>query len=311
MSYALEIQKLEKIYQDNLRALNGINLNVSSGDFYALLGHNGAGKTTLLGIISSLINKTAGKIKIFDYDLQDNMVNAKRLLGLVPQEFNFNPFESVLQIIVNQAGYYGIEKREALIKAKTYLTELGLWEKRYQRARLLSGGMKRRLMIARALIHNPKLLILDEPTAGVDMEIRHLIWKFLDKMNKCGTTIILTTHYLEEAEILCRNIGILQQGLLVINTSIKKLISKLKTEYFILDLDKQYQIPKLNGYQCKVIDNYTLEVQVQREQGLNSIFNQLSTQGIQVLSMRNQANRLEALLLEFMQYPKKMYNSNE
>ncbi|WWP00978.1 MAG: ABC transporter ATP-binding protein [Candidatus Dasytiphilus stammeri] len=303
-NYALEIQQLEKIYPDNLIALRGINLNVISGDFYALLGHNGAGKTTILGIISSLINQTTGRIKIFGYDLQYEMVNAKRLLGLVPQEFNFNPFESVLQIIINQAGYYGIEKREAIIKAQTYLTELGLWDKRYQRARLLSGGMKRRLMIARALIHSPKLLILDEPTAGVDIEIRHLIWKFLDKMNKCGTTIILTTHYLEEAEILCRNIGILQQGLLIINTSIKELISKLKTESFILDLDKQYPVPKLNGYQCKVIDSSTLEVKVQREQGLNSIFHQLSAQGIQVLSMRNQANRLEALFLEFMQHPK-------
>ncbi|WWO97801.1 MAG: ABC transporter ATP-binding protein [Candidatus Dasytiphilus stammeri] len=302
MNYALEIQKLEKIYPDNIRALKGINLKVISGDFYALLGHNGAGKTTILGIISSLINKTAGRVKIFGYDLQYEMVNAKRLLGLVPQEFNFNQFESVLQIIVNQAGYYGIKKTEALIKAKKYLIELGLWDKRYQCARLLSGGMKRRLMIVRALIHSPKLLILDEPTAGVDIEIRHLIWKFLEKINKCGTTIILTTHYLEEAEILCRNIGILQQGLLIINTSIKELLSKLKTESFILDLDKQYPAAKLNGYQYKVIDNCTLEVQVQRKQGLNSIFNQLSAQGIQVLSMRNQANRLEALFLEFMQH---------
>ncbi|WWP01586.1 MAG: ABC transporter ATP-binding protein [Candidatus Dasytiphilus stammeri] len=303
MNYALEIQKLEKIYSNNLRALKGINLKVSSGDFYALLGHNGAGKTTILGIISSLINPTTGRIKIFGYDLQDEMVNAKRLLGLVPQEFNFNQFENVLQIIVNQAGYYGIKKTDAIIKAKTYLTELGLWDKRYQSARLLSGGMKRRLMIVRAIIHSPKLLILDEPTAGVDVEIRHLIWKFLDKINKCGTTIILTTHYLEEAEILCRNIGILQQGLLIVNTSIKKLLLKLKTESFILDLDKRSPVPKLNGYQYKVIDAGTLEVQVQREQGLNSIFNQLSVQGIQVLSMRNQANRLEALFLEFMQDP--------
>lgn len=209
MTYALELTELTKTYHNGVKALKGINLTVEAGDFYALLGPNGAGKSTTIGIISSLVNKSSGKVKVFGYDTDTDMVNAKRQLGLVPQEFNFNPFETVLQIVLNQAGYYGVPRKVALERAKTYLTQLDLWEKKDDRARFLSGGMKRRLMIARALMHEPKLLILDEPTAGVDIELRRSMWTFLQHLNAQGTTIILTTHYLEEAEMLCRNIGII------------------------------------------------------------------------------------------------------
>ena len=229
------------------------------------------------------------------------MVNAKRQLGLVPQEFNFNPFETVQQIVVNQAGYYGVERKEALERSEKYLKQLDLWEKRNERARMLSGGMKRRLMIARALMHEPKLLILDEPTAGVDIELRRSMWGFLKDLNDKGTTIILTTHYLEEAEMLCRNIGIIQHGELVENTSMKNLLSKLKSETFILDLAAKSPLPKLEGYQYRLVDTSTLEVEVLREQGINSVFSQLSAQGIQVLSMRNKANRLEELFVSLVQ----------
>ncbi len=227
MTYALELTELTKTYHNGVKALKGINLTVEAGDFYALLGPNGAGKSTTIGIISSLVNKSSGKVKVFGYDTDTDMVNAKRQLGLVPQEFNFNPFETVLQIVLNQAGYYGVPRKVALERAKTYLTQLDLWEKKDDRARFLSGGMKRRLMIARALMHEPKLLILDEPTAGVDIELRRSMWTFLQHLNAQGTTIILTTHYLEEAEMLCRNIGIIQRGELVENTSMKGLLSKL------------------------------------------------------------------------------------
>ena len=236
MTYALELTELTKTYHNGVKALKGINLTVEAGDFYALLGPNGAGKSTTIGIISSLVNKSSGKVKVFGYDTDTDMVNAKRQLGLVPQEFNFNPFETVLQIVLNQAGYYGVPRKVALERAKTYLTQLDLWEKKDDRARFLSGGMKRRLMIARALMHEPKLLILDEPTAGVDIELRRSMWTFLQHLNAQGTTIILTTHYLEEAEMLCRNIGIIQRGELVENTSMKGLLSKLESETFILDL---------------------------------------------------------------------------
>ncbi|EHD20487.1 MULTISPECIES: ABC transporter ATP-binding protein [Brenneria] len=297
MTYALELAQLTKTYPGGVKALRGIDLRVEAGDFYALLGPNGAGKSTTIGIISSLVNKTAGKVQVFGYDLDRDVVNAKRQLGLVPQEFNFNPFETVLQIVVNQAGYYGVKRQDAQQRAEKYLRLLDLWGKRNERARMLSGGMKRRLMIARALMHEPKLLILDEPTAGVDIELRRSMWGFLKELNAQGTTIILTTHYLEEAEMLCRNIGIIQHGQLVENTSMKHLLSKLKSENFIFDLAAKSPLPKLEGYQYRLVDTSTLEVQVMREQGLNGVFSQLSAQGVQVLSMRNKANRLEELFV--------------
>lgn len=297
MTYALELEQLTKTYAGGVQALKGIDLNVEAGDFYALLGPNGAGKSTTIGIISALVNKTAGKVRVFGYDTDKDIVNAKSQLGLVPQEFNFNPFETVYQIVVHQAGYYGVERKQAAASAEKYLRQLDLWDKRDERARMLSGGMKRRLMIARSLMHEPKLLILDEPTAGVDIELRRSMWGFLRDLNNSGTTIILTTHYLEEAEMLCRHIGIIQHGRLAENTSMRKLLSKLKSETFILDLAAKSALPKLNGYRSQFLDTSTLKVEVMREQGLNSLFNQLSAQGVQVLSMRNQANRLEELFL--------------
>ena len=298
MTIALELQQLKKTYPGGVQALRGIDLQVEAGDFYALLGPNGAGKSTTIGIISSLVNKTSGRVSVFGYDLEKDVVNAKRQLGLVPQEFNFNPFETVQQIVVNQAGYYGVERKEAYIRSEKYLKQLDLWGKRNERARMLSGGMKRRLMIARALMHEPKLLILDEPTAGVDIELRRSMWGFLKDLNDKGTTIILTTHYLEEAEMLCRNIGIIQHGELVENTSMKALLAKLKSETFILE--PKSPLPKLDGYQYRLVDTATLEVEVLREQGINSVFTQLSEQGIQVLSMRNKANRLEELFVSLV-----------
>ncbi|WP_300002160.1 ABC transporter ATP-binding protein [uncultured Cedecea sp.] len=297
MTIALELEQLTKTYPGGVRALRGIDLRVEAGDFYALLGPNGAGKSTTIGIISSLVNKTSGNVRVFGYDLQKDVVNAKRQLGLVPQEFNFNPFETVQQIVVHQAGYYGVERPEAIKRSEKYLKQLDLWEKRNERARMLSGGMKRRLMIARALMHEPKLLILDEPTAGVDIELRRSMWGFLKDLNDKGTTIILTTHYLEEAEMLCRNIGIIQHGELVENTSMKSLLAKLESETFILDLAPKCPLPVLDGYRYRLVDTSTLEVEVLREQGINSIFSQLSAQGVQVLSMRNKANRLEELFV--------------
>jgi ABC-2 type transport system ATP-binding protein len=301
MTYALELTRLTKRYHNGVQALKGIDLNVEAGDFYALLGPNGAGKSTTIGIISSLVNKTSGGVKVFGHDIDNDLVNAKRLLGLVPQEFNFNPFETVLQIVVNQAGYYGVPRAQAMTFAEKYLTQLDLWGKRNDRARLLSGGMKRRLMIARALMHQPKLLILDEPTAGVDIELRRSMWTFLKELNAEGTTIILTTHYLEEAEMLCRNIGIIQHGELIENTSMKSLLAKLSSETFILDLAHDADIvPALSGYTYRLLDDSTMEVDVAREEGLNAIFIQLSQQKVQVLSMRNKANRLEELFVHLV-----------
>jgi len=300
MAIALELEQLKKTYPGGVQALRGIDLKVEAGDFYALLGPNGAGKSTTIGIISSLVNKTSGRVSVFGYDLQKDVVNAKRQLGLVPQECNLNPFETVQQIVVNQAGYYGVERKEAVERSEKYLKQLDLWEKRNERARMLSGGMKRRLMIARALMHEPKLLILDEPTAGVDIELRRSMWGFLKDLNDKGTTIILTTHYLEEAEMLCRNIGIIQNGELVENTSMKSLLAKLKSETFILDLAAKSPLPTLEGYNYRLVDTSTLEVEVLREQGINSVFSQLSAQGVQVLSMRNKANRLEELFVSLV-----------
>ncbi|EFS04079.1 ABC transporter, ATP-binding protein [Listeria seeligeri FSL S4-171] len=292
MTYALEITGLRKIYSTGVEALRGVDLTVEEGDFYALLGPNGAGKSTTIGIITSLVNKTSGKVKVFGYDLDTDIVRAKQQIGLVPQEFNFNPFETVQQIVVNQAGYYGVSRKEAFKRSEKYLKQSNLWEKRHERARMLSGGMKRRLMIARALMHEPRLLILDEPTAGVDIELRREMWTFLRELNESGTTIILTTHYLEEAEMLCRNIGIIQSGELIENTSMKSLLSKLQFETFIFDLEPYDQAFEISGYQYVFEDKQTLSVEVERNQGVNHIFEQLSAHGIKVLSMRNKSNRL-------------------
>ncbi|CAA2930071.1 ABC transporter ATP-binding protein [Arsenophonus endosymbiont of Bemisia tabaci] len=297
MTYALELLQLTKTYPGGVKALTGIDLQVEVDDFYALLGPNGAGKSTTIGIISSLVNKTSGKVRVFGYDLDKDVVNVKRQLGLVPQEFNFNPFETVLQIVLNQAGYYGVPRSLALSRAEMYLFQLALWNKRNEPAQDLSGGMKRRLMIARALMHQPKLLILDEPTAGVDIELRRSMWSFLKTLNAQGTTIILTTHYLEEAEMLCRNIGIIQYGELIENTSMKKLLNQLESETFIFDLAPKSAIPTLDGYKFRLVDTSTLEVDVFRDQGLNSLFSQFSEQGIQITSMRNKVNRLEELFV--------------
>lgn len=305
MSYALELENLTKTYSNNIKALQGINLKIETGDFYALLGPNGAGKSTTIGIISSLVNKTNGNVKIFGYDLSTNTIQAKSKIGLVPQEFNFNLFETVLQILINQAGYYGIEKYNAIFYAEKYLKKLDLWHKRNFRACTLSSGMKRRLMIARALIHQPKLLILDEPTAGVDIELRRLIWYFLKKLNKQGITIILTTHYLEEAEMLCRNIGIIQYGKLIENTTIKKLLSKIEIETFIFDIKLNNKKFKLKNFTYNLIDNVTLEVEIVKQKGLNQLFYQLNEQNIQVISMRNKINRLEEFCVGLIRREKK------
>ncbi|PQC08541.1 ABC transporter [Enterococcus faecium] len=298
MANALEINNLKKVYGSGVEALRGIDLSVNEGDFYALLGPNGAGKSTTIGIITSLVNKTSGKVKVFGYDLDTDLVRAKQQIGLVPQEFNFNPFETVQQIVVNQAGYYGVSRKEAMKRSEKYLKQSNLWEKRNVRARMLSGGMKRRLMIARALMHEPRLLILDEPTAGVDIELRREMWEFLRELNENGTTIILTTHYLEEAEMLCRNIGIIQSGELIENTSMKELLSKLQFETFIFDLAPYETKPVIEGYACTFEDEQTIAVEVERNQGVNGIFDQLTRQGIKVLSMRNKSNRLEELFLK-------------
>ncbi|OOF60228.1 ABC transporter ATP-binding protein [Rodentibacter myodis] len=298
--YALEIRHLIKTYAGGVQAVKGIDLTVEQGDFYALLGHNGAGKSTTIGIISSLVNKTAGTVKVFGYDLDTQKTLLKQQIGLVPQEFNFNQFEKVIDVLTEQAGFYGIPLKEALKRAEIWLKRLELWEKRTHLTRELSGGMKRRVMIARALMHNPKLLILDEPTAGVDIELRRSLWDFLRELNARGTTIILTTHYLEEAENLCRNIGIIQQGKLIENTSMKSLLAKLETEVFVLDLQNVPQTKSLviAHYPYQWVDENTLEVEVQRSQGLTNLFAQLTAQNIEVLSMRNKSNRLEELFLK-------------
>ncbi|NBI13886.1 ATP-binding cassette domain-containing protein [[Haemophilus] felis] len=295
--YALEISQLTKQYKNGVTALNGIELKVKDGDFYALLGHNGAGKSTTIGIINTLVHKSGGTVKVFGYDLDQQPNQLKAMLGVVPQEFNFNQFELVIDILVNQAGYYGIPRKEALSRAEYWLKKLDLWEKRHQQSIRLSGGMKRRLMIARALMHNPKLLILDEPTAGVDIELRRTMWHFLQELNQQGTTIILTTHYLEEAEMLCRHIGIIQQGKLVIDMPMKALLAQLETETLILDLAPDSPTPTLTDYPILSNQDNSLEIEVHRQQGLTSLFSQLAQQGIEVLSMRNKTNRLEELFV--------------
>ena len=296
---ALEIIDLVKTYPTGVKAVQGINLTVEQGDFYALLGHNGAGKSTTIGIISALVNKTSGQVKVFGCDLDSDKAALKKQIGLVPQEFNFNQFERVIDVLVQQAGFYGINKSEALKRAEIWLKKLNLWEKRTHLTRELSGGMKRRVMIARALMHEPKLLILDEPTAGVDIELRRSLWQFLRELNEQGTTVILTTHYLEEAENLCRHIGIIQHGQLIENTTMKALLATLENEFFVLDVQKNTENRPLviDGYAHRWLDENTLEVEVKRQQGLNKLFEQFSQQGIEVLSMRNRANRLEELFI--------------
>ncbi|AAO10057.1 ABC transporter ATP-binding protein [Vibrio vulnificus] len=299
--YALQIEQLRKTYAGGFEALKGISLGVQEGDFYALLGPNGAGKSTTIGVISSLVNKTSGNVKVFGYDIDRDLELAKQHLGLVPQEFNFNQFETVEQIVLQQAGYYGVSRELAKQRAEKYLTKLDLWEKRKERARNLSGGMKRRLMIARALMHEPKLLILDEPTAGVDIELRRSMWEFLKEINqKQGITIILTTHYLEEAEMLCRNIGIINRGELIENTTMKSLLAKLDVETFILDLAPNSPMPCLEGVVSSRVENDSLEIEVEKTQPLNHVFSQLSEQGVMVMSMRNKANRLEELFVNIV-----------
>lgn len=298
---ALDIAGLTKTYKGGTQALKGIDLHVNEGDFFALLGPNGAGKSTTIGVVSSLINKSQGSVQVFGHSLDTDMVAAKSCIGLVPQEFNFNQFETLLQIVVNQAGYYGVPRDIAKQRAEKYLKQLDLWEKRNEPARELSGGMKRRLMIARALMHEPKMLILDEPTAGVDIEIRRSMWTFLKKINQQGITIILTTHYLEEAEMLCRNIAIIDKGIIVENTSMKNLLSTLNVETFVLDLPLQSSTVTIEGFESRQIDDHTLEVDVPKEDGLNEVFAQLTQKGITVLSMRNKANRLEELFVRLVE----------
>jgi len=302
MTTALSIRDLRKVYGNGFEALKGVSFDVQPGDFMALLGPNGAGKSTTLGIVSSLVNKSSGNVTVFGHDLDSDPVGVKSHLGVVPQEFNFNMFEKVEHILITQAGYYGIPAGEAKKRAETYLRQLGLWEKRDVTARMLSGGMKRRLMIARALMHNPKLLILDEPTAGVDIELRRSMWAFLQDLNAQGTTIILTTHYLEEAESLCRNIAIIDHGQIVQNTSTRELLAQLNTETFLLDVQPpQASLPTINGYQARLENDHLLEVDVEKDQGLNSLFEQLQSQQITVTSMRNKANRLEELFVSLVE----------
>ncbi|HJL65552.1 MAG: ABC transporter ATP-binding protein [Arenicellales bacterium] len=301
MEPALTVNKITKSYENGTRALRGLSFKVENGDFYALLGPNGAGKSTLIGIITSLVNKTRGEVKVFGYDTDLHPAESKSRLGLVPQEVNFSIFETPMQILINQAGYYGIPRSLANAKSEEYLHTLGLWEQRNTIGRNLSGGMKRRLLIARALVHHPQLLILDEPTAGVDIEIRRSMWSFLREINAAGTTIILTTHYLEEAEHLCRNIGIIDHGKLIHNTSMKSLLMKLGNETFILDLDQPLTaLPSIDHYPLRQIDSTTLEVDVDRKRGLNPLFAALLAHSINVTSLRNKANRLEELFIKIV-----------
>lgn len=300
--YALEVNNLKKTYSNGVQALKGISLNVDEGDFFAFLGPNGAGKSTLIGIISSLVNASSGETKVFDASVQKNRSLAMSYIGLVPQELNFNQFEKPVDIIVNQAGYYGIERQTAIARAEKYLKQLQLWDMRDKTSRALSGGMKRRLMIARAMVNEPRLLILDEPTAGVDIEIRRSMWEFIREINENGTTVILTTHYLEEAEELCRNIAIIDQGEIIQNTSMKSLLSTLEMETFVLDLSSPItELPDIDGIELKFRDDMTIEAAIPKQKSLNNLFTALDSAGVQVLSMRNKSNRLEELFLNLVE----------
>ncbi len=298
---ALSVRGLVKTYRTGVQALKGVDLEVERGDFFALLGPNGAGKTTLIGIVTSLVNKTAGTVRVFGHDMDTGIEAAKACIGVVPQELNLNLFETPETIVVNQAGFYGIPRHVARARAEEYLNRLSLWEKRGQMARTLSGGMKRRLMIARALMHEPKLLILDEPTAGVDIEIRRSMWDFLRELNEAGTTIILTTHYLEEAESLCRNIAIIDRGTIAERDRMDRLLRKLGTETFVLNLREPLAAaPQIAGYEIERIDDQTLEVEVGKDRNLNEVFASLSAAGIGVVSMRNKVNRLEEIFMRLV-----------
>ena len=301
MAFALEITDLKKTYPGGVEALKGISFAVNEGDFYALLGPNGAGKSSTIGIIGSLVTKSSGKVKIFDIDTDGNNEQAKMMLGVVSQEINFSQFEKVMDIVVTQAGFYGISKSEALPRVESILKRLGLWDKKDVQARTLSGGYKRRLMIAKALVHEPKLLILDEPTAGVDIELRREMWTFLKEINENGTTIILTTHYLEEAEQLCRNIGIIDGGKIVTNTGMKDLLGSLNVQGFVFDLDSPLsEAPDIEGFPLKLEDPLTLIAAVNKDRSINALFEKLSEKEIKVKSMRNEANRLEELFIEMV-----------
>jgi ABC-2 type transport system ATP-binding protein len=298
---ALYINNLQKTYKNGVNALKGVDLTVKEGDFFALLGPNGAGKSTVIGIVCSLVTKTSGLVEVFGTSLDTNSAEVRMHIGLVPQEFNFNIFEPVGEILINQAGYYGINRKEATERAEVYLKQLDLWEKRFDMAKELSGGMKRRLMIARALMHRPKLLILDEPTAGVDIEIRHSMWQFLKKVNAEGTTIILTTHYLEEAENLCNNIAIIDHGVTIEQTQMRSLLNRLHVETFILYLTEKIEtVPDCGDYAVRLIDDVTLEVDVNQQQNLSDIIHRLRECGVDVGSMKNKTNRLEQLFISMM-----------
>ncbi len=299
--HALEVNNLKKTYANGVEALKGISLNVEEGDFFAFLGPNGAGKSTLIGIISSLVSASSGEVKVFDTSVQRQRSIAMSYIGLVPQELNFNQFEKPLEIIVNQAGYYGIDRKTALLRAEKYLRQLQLWDQHDKISRALSGGMKRRLMIARAMVNEPRLLILDEPTAGVDIEIRRSMWEFIREINENGTTVILTTHYLEEAEELCRNIAIIDHGEIIQNTDMKTLLGTLDVETFVLDIREPLTVaPQIDGMELRLRDPYTLEASLPKRKSLNALFCSLDNKGIYVLSMRNKANRLEELFLRLV-----------
>jgi ABC-2 type transport system ATP-binding protein len=299
--YALQVENLTKTYANGVEALKGVSLSVEEGDFYALLGPNGAGKSTLIGIVSSLVNASSGEASIFGTSVQKQRSTAMSYIGLVPQELNFNQFERPLEIIVNQAGYYGINRKVALERAEKYLRQLQLWDKHDKPSRMLSGGMKRRLMIARAMVNEPRLLILDEPTAGVDIEIRRSMWEFIREINASGTTVILTTHYLEEAEELCRNIAIIDNGEIIQNTDMKSLLATLDVETFVLDVREPVAAaPQIDGMEVKLRDEYTLEASLPKRKSLNALFSALDQLDIRVLSMRNKANRLEELFLKMV-----------
>ncbi len=300
---ALAVRELRKVYRNGLEALKGIDLSVEEGDFFALLGPNGAGKSTLIGIVTSLVKKTSGQVRVFDRDLDRDPEGVKSCLGLVPQEFNFNLFLPVVEVLLNQAGYYGIPRSEAKVRAEKYLRQLDLWDRRHTQTRLLSGGLKRRLMIARALVHEPRLLILDEPTAGVDIEIRRAMWSFLRVLNRQGTTIILTTHYLEEAESLCRNIAIINHGQIAEWADMGALLNRMHTETFVLNLKGRVaELPVLGGFVLQHVDDCTLEVEVSRDHSINGLFEALSRNGIEVISLRNKQNRLEQLFLDMVKH---------
>ena len=302
MIAALTIENLSKVYDNGFHALKGIDLRVEQGDFFALLGPNGAGKSTTIGIISSLVSKSGGKVTVFDTDIDIDFASAKKHIGIVPQEFNFNQFVGAEDILVSQAGYYGLPAKIARERAQRYLKKLGLWDKRNVPSRMLSGGMKRRLMIARALVHEPRLLILDEPTAGVDIEMRRSMYEFLKEINENGTTIILTTHYLEEAEALCRNIAIINHGKIVENTSMRGLLRQLNQEVFILDCaDTLAEDVTVEGFVTRRLDEHSLEVEVAKGQSINEVFSELDKMGVRVGSMRNRANRLEEMFVKLVE----------